>query len=639
MKEVSLPSTWGSVVLLLICLVAVNLMAHFLPIRYDLTEERLYTISEGSRKILAGLTDPVRINFYYSRNNSELPPNFKIYAQRVQELLEEYVALSKGMVVLKILDPKPDTDEEEWAQKYGIKPITLPSGNTVYFGAVISMLDQEMLLPYFDQRRENFLEYDISQAIQKVGSTSTSKVGLLSVLNLQGGRSMIPGQPPAQKWVFLNELEKSVTVENLALTIEEIPDDINLLIVLHPRSFNPRLRYAVDQYVLRGGRLVVLLDPNARIDMTSPANQFGQQPQLSSDLPELLKQWGVDYDVSKVVGDRLHATQVNTGQGVMSFPMWMTFRSDSLDQKHPITAQLENLLFVEAGSLKKVADSKTEFTPLLSLSAKSGLIDAFQLRFAAPDQLSRDMKVDGEAKAVMALTTGIFSSAFPNGQPVKEKKNPEASAAGEESEVSEEETPLKHPHLLEAAELNSILLFSDVDFLSDQFSVQKLNFLGQSIIQPRNDNLNLMLNAAEHLSGNEALMSIRSRGRFSRPFTRLLAMQRQAQFLHQTEEKLLLSQLEEVQQRLNSLLESAGEQGQSEVILPPEVQVEIEKFREEERQARRKLREVRKILRQDIEWLGQGLLLLNMLLVPLIVGIIGLIVYRLRTRRRRKTIR
>ena len=193
MKEVSLSSTWSSVVLLLICLVAVNLMAHFYPSRYDLTEERLYTISEGSRKILAGLTDPVRINFYYSRNNSELPPNFKIYAQRVQELLEEYVALSKGMVVLKILDPKPDTDEEEWAQKYGIKPITLPSGNTVYFGAVISMLDQEMLLPYFDQRRENFLEYDISQAIQKVGYTSTSKVGLLSVLNLQGGRSMIPG--------------------------------------------------------------------------------------------------------------------------------------------------------------------------------------------------------------------------------------------------------------------------------------------------------------------------------------------------------------------------------------------------------------------------------------------------------------
>ena len=634
MKEVSLSNTLGSVVLLLICLVAVNVMASFIPLRFDLTEERLYTISDGSRKILESLQEPVRINFYYSRNNAELPPNFKTYAQRVQELLEEYAAISNGQLILEISDPKQDTEEEEWAQKYGIKSITLPSGNTVYFGAVVSMLDQEMLLPYFDQRRQEFLEYDITQAIQKVSSTSTSKVGLLSAMNLQGGRSMIPGQPPAQKWVFQSELEKSVTVENLPLSTEEIPDDISLLIVLHPRGFSPRLQYALDQYVLRGGRLVVLLDPNARADMISPENQFGQQPQLASDLPELLKSWGVDYDSTKVVGDRLQATQVNTGQGVMSFPMWMTFRTQSLDQEHPITAQLENLLFVEAGSFKKAAESKTEFTALISLSEQSGLIDAFQLRFSPPDQLSREMKVDDSAKAVMAITAGNFSSAFPNGQPAKEKKDAQAQAAADESEAA---TPLKHTHLNESTERNSILLFSDVDFLSDQFSVQKLNFLGQSIIQPTNDNLNLMLNAAEHLSGNEALMSIRSRGRFSRPFTRLLDMQKQAQLLHQTEEKQLLSQLEEVQQRLNSLLDSAGNKGQQEVILPPEVQEEIQQFREEERQARRKLRDVRKILRQDIERLGQVLLLLNMLLVPLIVGIIGVFVYR--TRQRRKIMR
>ena len=634
MKEVSLSNTLGSVVLLLICLVAVNVMASFIPLRFDLTEERLYTISDGSRKILESLQEPVRINFYYSRNNAELPPNFKTYAQRVQELLEEYAAISNGQLILEISDPKPDTEEEEWAQKYGIKSITLPSGNSVYFGAVVSMLDQEMLLPYFDQRRQEFLEYDITQAIQKVSSTSTSKVGLLSAINLQGGRSMIPGQPPAQKWVFQSELEKSVAVENLPLSTEEIPDDISLLIVLHPRGFSPRLQYALDQYVLRGGRLVVLLDPNARADMTSPENQFGQQPQLASDLPELLKSWGVDYDSTKVVGDRLQATQVNTGQGVMSFPMWMTFRTQSLDQEHPITAQLENLLFVEAGSFKKAAESKTEFTALISLSEQSGLIDAFQLRFSPPDQLSREMKVDDSAKAVMAITAGNFSSAFPNGQPAKEKKDAQAQAAADESEAA---TPLKHTHLNESTERNSILLFSDVDFLSDQFSVQKLNFLGQSIIQPTNDNLNLMLNAAEHLSGNEALMSIRSRGRFSRPFTRLLDMQKQAQLLHQTEEKQLLSQLEEVQQRLNSLLDSAGNKGQQEVILPPEVQEEIQQFREEERQARRKLRDVRKILRQDIERLGQVLLLLNMLLVPLIVGIIGVFVYR--TRQRRKIMR
>ena len=236
----------------------------------------------------------------------------------------------------------------------------------------------------------------------------------------------------------------------------------------------------------------------------------------------------------------------------------------------------------------------------------------------------------------MAITSGIFNTAFPEGQPAKEKNDSDATEAGEEIE---EEEALKHRHLNKAAERNSILLFSDVDFLSDQFSVQKLNFLGQSIIQPTNDNLNLMLNATEHLSGNEALMSIRSRGRFSRPFTRLLAMQQQAQMRYQEEEKQLLSQLDEVQQRLNNLLESAGEKGQKEVILPKDVQQEIEQFREEELQTRRKLREVRKILRQDIEQLGQGLLLLNMLLVPLVVGIIGVVVYRYRTQKRRKTIR
>ncbi len=636
MKELNLSRTWASVVLLLICLVAVNVTAFFIPLRFDLTEESLYTISDGSMGILENLKDPVRINFYYSRNNAELPPNFKNYAQRVEELLAEYETLSNGKIVLEIYDPKPDTEEEEWAQKYGIKPITLPSGNAVYFGAIISMLDQEMLLPYFDLRREEFLEYDISRAILKVSSTTSAKIGLLSSMSLEGGSPLIPGTAPREKWVFLSELEKSHSVEILPLTTEEIPDGLSILIVLHPRGFSTRLQYAIDQYVIRGGRLIVLLDPNARIDMTSPANQFGQQPQLASDLPNLLKKWGVEYDKTKVAGDHLNASQVNTGRGVISFPIWMTFRSKSMNQEHPITAQLENLLFVEAGAFKKLADSNSDFTPLLSLSDQSGYIDAFQLRFAAPDQLSREMEIEGDKKALMAITSGIFSTAFPEGQPPKNKNE---SSDSPENNDTKDEKALKHPHLNESAESNSILLFSDVDFLSDQFSVQKINFLGQSIIQPTNDNLNLMLNATEHLSGNEALMSIRSRGRFSRPFTRLIEMQQKAQIRYQEEEKLLLSQLDEVQQQLNSLLESAGEKGQKEVILPKAVQLEIEQFREKELQTRRKLREVRKILRQDIEQLGRGLLMLNMLIVPIIVGIIGVVVYRYRTQKRRTSTR
>ena len=636
MKSVSLSNSLGSVILLIFCLVAINFIASFIPLRSDLTEDSLYTISDGSRKILENLTEPVRIKFYYSRSNGELPPNFKTYAQRVEELLEEYSNISKGMLLLNISDPKPDTEEEEWAKKYGIKTITLPSGSVAYFGAVVSMLDQEMLIPYFDQRRQQFLEYDITQAIHKVSSKSSSKVGLLSAMNLQGGRSMIPGQPPSQKWSFQSELEKSVTVENLPLTTEEIPDDISLLIVLHPRGFSLRLNYALDQYVLRGGKLVILLDPNARADMASPENQFGQQPQLSSDIPELLRTWGVVYESNKIVGDPKHATQVNTGRGVMSFPIWMTFRTPSLDKEHPITAQLEHLLFVEAGSFREATESNVDFKSLISLSEESGMIDSYQLRFSTPEQISRDMKSDSFPKSVMAIASGIFKSAFPDGQPSKQKNNTQSQSTKDESE---KEIPLRHPHLQESMKRNSILLISDADFISDQFSVQKMNFLGQSIIQPVNDNLNLMLNAAEYLSGNEALMSIRSRGRFSRPFTRLLSMQQQSQLLHQAEEEQLLSQVDDVQKRLNDLFENAGNKGQKEVILPPEIQNEIKQFREEERQARQKLRNVRKILRQDIERLGHALLLLNMLFVPLVVGIIGVFVYRYRMGKRNSIIR
>ncbi len=617
----------ASVVLLFISLVAVNVVAFYLPWRVDFTEEQLYTVSSGSRKILDGLKDPVRIKFYFSSGSEELPPILKNYAQRVRELLLEFESISGGNLSVDVFDPKPDSDEEEWAEKYGINPMTLPQGTRVYFGAVVLMLDREMSIPFFDPRREKFLEYDLSQAIYKVSTTEETKVGLLTSLNLSGGRSMIPGQPPAQKWVFLNELEKSVEVELLSLNTEEIPSDISLLLVMHPKNFSARLKYAIDQFLLRGGSLIVMIDPNGRADLASPENQFGRQPQITSDLPELLRVWGVNYDKSKVAGDPEFATPVNTPSGVMRFPMWMSFGGKALDQNHPLTAQLENLLFIEAGALSKDNQSEHEFMPLLSLSGQSGMLDSFMLRFVQPTQIARELKPDQQRKALVAWVSGKFKTAFPDGQPAKEKK-------GGEEEGEEENKPLKNQHIDAASAAVSVLLISDIDFISDAFSVQKLNFLGQQIIQPSNDNLNLMLNAVEHLSGNEALMSIRSRGKFTRPFARLQALQLQAQMQYQQEEAQLQATLDRVQKQLDQLLESAGKKGKREVILPLEVQAEIKRFRSEERQTRKKLREVRKVLRQVIESLGNWLIALNMLAVPLLVGVIGVLFYRKRIQTR-----
>ena len=611
-----------SVLLLFVCLIAINVVVYYLPMRADMTAEKLYTISDGSRSILSELKDPLRIKYYFSSSSEDLPPYLKNYAERVREVLQEYENLSSGNITLEIFDPKPDTEEEEWAERYGIKAATLPQGSRLYFGAVVLMLDQEMTLPFFDPRRERFLEYDLSQAIFRVSQTQRSKIGILSTLNLSGGRGMIPGQRPPEKWAFMGEMEKTMEVVNLPLDTEEISDDTSLLLVMHPKEFKDSLLYAIDQYVLRGGKTIVMVDPNGRADLASPMNQMGRQPQIASSMPKLFQKWGVDYDVSKVTGDPSFGTPVNTGSGVMRFPMWMSFNAQALDQSHPVTSQLENVLFVEAGALSKANDSSHEFTPLLSLSDQSGILDAFMLRFVQPDQISRDLKPDNQSKSLVARVSGKFETAFPEGRPPAEKKEGE--------EQGEAPKPLKYQHLNEAKEATSIIIFSDIDFISDDFSVQKMNFLGQRIIQPANDNLNLMLNAVEHLSGNEALMSIRSRGQSSRPFTRLQAMQVKAQMKFQDEESRLQDTLKAVQKQLDNLLESAGKKGESEVILPPEMQAEIKRFRSEERQTRKKLREVRKVLRQDIESLGTMLTVLNMLAVPFIIGIIGFFFYRSR---------
>lgn len=622
-----------SIILLVVSLIAVNVVAYFLPLRWDVTEEKLFTISEGTRKIIEGLEDPVNLKFYFS-SSEELPPHIKTYAQRVKEVLEEYEYLSDGSIRLEIFDPKPDTEVEEWAQKYGIGQIPLPSGDSMFFGMVAIMLDQEVTLPFFDVRREEFLEYDISQAILKVSSTKTTKIGILTPLTIMGVPDYLANRPNMpQKWTFVSELEKNFEVENLPLTTEEIPDDINILMVMHPKEFGKRLMYAIDQYVLRGGHLVVMVDPNSREDMRT-SGQFSQQaPRVTSDMPELLKKWGINYDSSKVVGDVQYATPVNAGpSGVLRYPLWMSLESDALDRQHPVTSQLEGLLWIEAGQLNKLKDSDVEFTPLISTSPQSAAVEAFLLRFSGPDKIAKQIQPDNISKTVAALVRGTFNSAFPGGQPPKEEEKEE-----ENKDSSETPQPLKHSHLTKAEEPNVILVISDVDFASDAFSVRKMSFLGQVIVQPTNDNLNFILNAVEYLSGNDALMSIRSRGRFSRPFTRLIALQQQAQERYQAEEVQLQKKLDDVRERLKSLQESAG--SDQKVILPPEVQQEIQQFRQEERNTRKRLREVRKILRQDIESLGNWLLALNMLAVPVLVGVAGFFSYGRRARKRHEAMK
>ena len=604
MKSWSLNSIF--LLLLFVCLIAINTIAYHVPLRIDATTDKLYTISEGSKKILTKLEDPIRIKFYFSVHNEQLPPSLKIYAQRIVELLGEYQTISSGKMTLEVFDPKPDTEEEEWAIRYGIEAPKLPNGDSIYFGATFLQVDQEITIPFFDPRRQEFLEYDITLAIYRVTEVALPKIAIWSDLPIKGNSQLMMQRQGGEPWALSEEIEKLFDVEYLQTPSGSIPDDIDLLMLLHPKNLSDKQLYQIDQYVLKGGNLFIALDPNARAEAATggqPAQNF------ASDLPRLLENWGIRYDSNQVVGDLQLATSVNSRNGILRFPPWISLGASQLDRQHIITSQLEQLLFAEAGNLSPLDNATTTFEALIKTSPNSGTIEAFQLRFGSPEQIALDIQVDGQQRTLLAQIQGIFQSAFSEGPP----------------EGVDHESFIK-----ESAEVRTILLASDVDWMTDGFSIQRLNLLGQSIIQPTNDNLNLALNIIEYLSGNNALREIRSRGQFQRPFTRVLALQQEAQLKYQQEENQLQISLDKVQSELNNLLQGV-QKGDKEILLPKEVQDQIASFREQERKTRRELREVRKILKQDIEELGNNLLLANLLIVPGFVGILGFLFYRSRT--------
>ena len=422
---------------------------------------------------------------------------------------------------------------------------------------------------------------------------------------------------PQGGWIFLSELRKTFSVEVLDSATTSIDSALGVLMIVHPKKLSDETLYAIDQYVMKGGKVVVLVDPNSRADLqNSQSAMMGQMPDTASNFHKLFQAWGVEYDSSKLIGDFQYATQINAGaSGILRYPLWMSLDKSALSSDHPITSQLESLLFIESGALKQKEGSKQEWTSLITTSQQSGLVESILTRFAAPDSIVRDLKVDDTSRTLAALVKGEFVSAFDSApKPADEKAQP---------------NPAEH---LSKSPSTAILVVADSDFLSDAYSVQRFSFLGQSVAQPINDNLNLILNAAEFLSGNEALMSIRSRGQFSRPFTTLLALEKNAQMKFQEEERLLQEKLKSVQEKLQTL--SQQQNSDQKLLITPEQEKEIQNFREEERKARKNLREVRKVLRQDVEQLGQLLLAFNLLFAPLLVGIAGVLVYRRRNQSR-----
>jgi len=623
-----LGSTAISIVLVLIIIIAINVISASLYSRLDITEENLYTLSEGTKKIVEKIATPVALKYYLSKNLESLPITYKNYGKKISELLTEYQNLKPEMVTLEIFDPKPDSDEEVWAKKYGLTGADLSNGEKFYMGLIITQEDRELKIPMLDPRREQFLEYDITQLLLQLSQKKDKKIGVLSSLPVMGVSAnqfqQMQGQTGQPKWFFVQELEKTFKIETVDPTAIEISADISILMVVHPKNLSETTLYAIDQFVLKGGELIVLVDPNARVDQAAAAMaQMGQMPQASSDLEKLFKHWGINYQASSILGDKDHATRVNAGGeiGVVSFSLWHSLNRDSFDQDLIATKELEEMLLSEPGGFTLTQTSPLKLQPLITSSTNTGPVESYMVRFADPLKLNQQVKPTGKPYLMAGILTGKLTSAFSAPpEPPKNEKNDKV-----------ENSVKRQPHLSEGSQGSKILLITDVDFISDNFSVEQFNLLGQVYSQPKNDNLNFMVNMVEFLGGAGEMMEIRSRGRFRRPFTRFLMLEKSAQVKYQAAEDRITTELKDVQQKLSQL---NVQKGTNKIVLTKDQIQKIKQFREEEKKTKTELRKIRKLLRQDIETEKTNLTLSNLTIVPILLIITGLFLYNRRFRKK-----
>ena len=639
--------TTTGVVLALVLLFAVNILASRLlgPARIDLTENRLFTLSEGTRGILTSLDEPVTLRFYLSQRELERVPGIGGYADRVRALLDEYRRLAGGKLTLHVIDPEPFSEEEDRAVGYGLRgvPLGLDEG-IFYFGlAGTNSVDDEEVIPFFAAEREQFLEYDVTRLVYSLTSPKQKIVGVLSSLPIEGqGPPMqaAMGGMGAQPWMVVDQIRQLFELRSLHPKLDEIPDDIDVLMLVHPQTLPLEALYAIDQYVLRGGRVVAFVDPYSETQQDAMAGGF-MSPVASrrSEIDELLSAWGVTLG-EDVVADLELALKVRMEQSgrvlTFDYPVWMNITPQTFDQEDIVTGDLANLGFGTPGYLESAEGATTTFTPLVTTTPRAAQFTPAQIAAVTTDprDLLDEYTPQDRPYTVVARVSGKVGTAFPDGRPLLElSEDEDTSETAEADDAAESGTEPKAEHLSESTEDAQIILVADADMLADRFWVVVQEFLGSRIAIPSAANGTLVINALDNLTGSGDLISVRNRGTFTRPFTRVVALKQRAERAFRAKEQELIAQLEETESRLVELEES--NQGNDALILTDAQRDELVRFRQERVQIGKELREVRRQLRADIEALEAWLKFANIGLVPILIGIIGLVAGLLQLRRRR----
>jgi len=600
--------------ILAVAIGAADFILSALPLRVDMTQEGLYTLSKGSKAVLAKLDADVTLKYFVSSSAADMPMALKTYAAQVENLLKEYERAGKGRLVVESYDPKPDSDAEEWAQRYGVEPQTVnPFGSPVYFGVVAVCGDREETMPRLAPNLESTLEYDLTRLVTRVVWPERPVVGVMTSLSgvLAGEANpmqMRMGQRPPQGWMAFSELAKDYDVRAVATDVEAIDDDVKALIVLHAKDLSDKTLYAIDQFVLRGGRLIACVDPFSVEDMIASRQGGNQMMQMGggdgpSTLGKLFDAWGVGFDTSKVTCDMASATKLNNGSGgVEDNPAFLTLGKDNMDKSDILVSQLTEVMMPFAGAFTWSAKdgSNLKFTPVVTTKAdSSGDVGRMSLAFGL-GSAHRDMNVDGAARTVVARLTGTFQTAFPKG-PDGTNDVSKALSSGD----------------------GAVLLMADSDFVSDQFCVKVIRSPFGAFAQPLNENIALFSNVMEQFAGREELIGVRTRGKTNRPFERVDKLEANALARLRQKEADFEEELKQTRQRLADLQRQKS--GNERFILSREQQDEILKLRKTEADTRRQLKNVRKELTSDIDSLGLMLKVLNIALIPVFVALFGLL--------------
>jgi ABC-type uncharacterized transport system involved in gliding motility auxiliary subunit/ABC-type transport system involved in cytochrome c biogenesis permease component len=609
----------GGVAALFIVFVSLYIVSSTVKARFDITADKTHTLSAGTKHILHHLDSKVTVRFYCSQSQNAMAPALRTYAHRVEDLLLEYqqeAARGHGQLILQKLDPKPDSDLEDSARLDGVEGrATGPfDSDKIYLGLVVSLLDQKFSLPFLSPERDRLLEYDISRALARVLEPSRPVVGVMSGLPVWGDAPdplMRPNSNRQDEWAFVTELKSDFTLKDIPLTTSKIDDDVQVLLVAHPVDITDAAQYAIDQFVLRGGKLIAFLDPHAYFDQKHEANSsfaIGGDNAGRSSLDKLLKAWGFGMDVNHVAADTTYASR-NTQTGD-SMPTLLMVTRNGIDEGDVATSQIDNLVLPFAGTFSGKPAEGLQQTILVRTSSSAQLVDTL-IASAPSDRILQNFK-PGNAELPLALRlTGTFKTAFPSGAPRDSRA----------------------PHLTASTHPGEVVLVADTDLLNDKVCARVQNVMGRPVINAINGNLFFVQSLVEQSTGNDDLISSRSRASMSRPFTRVKAMQASA--AKQWREKI---QVLETQQRETELkikeLQAANSTGAQNTILSPAQEKALEDYQRNLTQVAKDLKQVRKNLRRDTDALEFWTKVTNIAGMPAIIALSGVCLATVKSRRR-----